>query len=65
MLIEIIEDPKAAYKINLIRSVLLQIKKDIDHTVETLGKAEDFQDQNALEAVADFLGTDPAMISIL
>jgi hypothetical protein len=58
-------DPKADLKRGQVRAVLLQIRRDIDHSLDVLQTVARLQQANALNGLADFLNATPEHIAVL
>ena len=58
-------NPDAEHQRDEVRDTLLQVKRDINHSVQVLVDSEKLQESNALGGLAQFLGTTPEMISVL
>jgi hypothetical protein len=56
-------DPLAVLKRGEVRKILLQIQRDIRHTVEILLSQTTLQDSNVIDGLARFLGTQSDMVA--
>jgi hypothetical protein len=61
----IVPDPKAEFKRAAVRSILLQIQRDINHTVDVFMSLEALQENNVEGGLAEFLGSTPDMLAVL
>lgn len=63
--VAIVPDPKAEFKRAAVRSLLLQIQRDIHHTADVLDGLKALQKSNVEGGLAEFLGSTTDMMRVL
>jgi hypothetical protein len=63
--VAIVPDPKAEFKRAAVRSLLLQIQRDIHHTADVLDGLKALQKSNVEGGLAEFLGSTTDMMGVL